>query len=61
MGEVVTKDCVRSVRPGYGLAPSCLESVLGRKLTFAVKASTPVTLEVLIPSGSSPAGTGPVS
>lgn len=40
-GAVVTADAVRSVRPGYGLAPKHLDAVLGRQLAHSVKANTP--------------------
>lgn len=46
-GDVITADAVRSVRPGYGLSPKYLESILGRRLTSSVSANCPVTLEVL--------------
>ncbi|OQW88132.1 MAG: pseudaminic acid synthase [Rhodoferax ferrireducens] len=32
-GEVITADAVRSVRPGFGLAPKCLPNVIGRTIT----------------------------
>jgi N-acetylneuraminate synthase len=41
-GEVITEDCVRSVRPGFGLAPKKLEWVIGQKLSKHVSANTPV-------------------
>lgn len=41
-GDIITPDCVRSVRPGYGLAPKYLGKVLGSKLAISVKAYTPV-------------------
>lgn len=41
-GDVVTADAIRSVRPGFGLAPKHLESLLGRKLLRAVRRNTPV-------------------
>ena len=41
-GDVVTPDAVRSVRPGYGLAPKHLDAVIGKKVTRAVQAATPV-------------------
>ncbi len=41
-GEVVTHQDVRSVRPGYGLAPKHLDNVIGKKVTRAVRAATPV-------------------
>lgn len=46
-GEVIAEDCVRSVRPGYGLAPKHLEWVLGRKVACAIQANTPVTESAL--------------
>lgn len=41
-GEVVTADAVRVVRPGFGLAPKFLGSVIGRKVQVDVAANTPV-------------------
>lgn len=46
-GDVVSADAVRSVRPGYGLAPKYLDSVVGRRLVRAVKANSPVTWDSL--------------
>lgn len=39
-GDVITADAVRSVRPGFGLAPKCLEQVLGMRVKFDVKRGT---------------------
>ncbi|HEX7074285.1 MAG TPA: pseudaminic acid synthase [Hyphomicrobiaceae bacterium] len=44
-GDLITADAVRSVRPGYGLPPKFLDSVIGRKLARAVRANTPVAWE----------------
>jgi len=41
-GDVITAADVRSVRPGYGLAPKHLDAVIGKKVTRAVHAATPV-------------------
>lgn len=41
-GDVITEDAVRSVRPGFGLAPKYLASVVGKKAAVAVRANTPV-------------------
>jgi len=41
-GEVVTEEAVRSVRPGYGLAPKYKDSIVGQKLLREVTANTPV-------------------
>ena len=44
-GETITADCIRSVRPGYGLPPKYFDSIVGRKLTASVEKNTPVTLQ----------------
>jgi pseudaminic acid synthase len=41
-GQVITTDAVRSVRPGFGMAPKHLESIIGKHTSSAVKANTPV-------------------
>ena len=41
-GEVITEDAVRSVRPGYGLAPKYRTQVVGQRLTHDVAKHTPV-------------------
>lgn len=42
-GEVVGADAVRSVRPGYGLAPKHLDAVIARTLACDVEFGTPVS------------------
>lgn len=44
-GDVITEDAVRSVRPGYGLPPKMLTSILGQKLVTDVEKNTPVLAE----------------
>jgi len=46
-GEVVTPHHVRSVRPGYGVAPKNLDAVLGKRVKHAISAATPVNLDDL--------------
>jgi N-acetylneuraminate synthase len=41
-GDIITANDIRSVRPGYGLAPKHLNEVIGKKVTRAVHAATPV-------------------
>jgi N-acetylneuraminate synthase len=41
-GDVITRDCIRSVRPGFGLAPKYFEGLLGLVLTKDVPMNTPV-------------------
>ncbi|ASY60258.1 pseudaminic acid synthase [Sinorhizobium sp. CCBAU 05631] len=42
-GDIVTADSVRSVRPGFGLAPKYLDQILGKALRKDVEVNTPVT------------------
>ncbi|MGX5659522.1 pseudaminic acid synthase [Castellaniella ginsengisoli] len=46
-GEVITADAVKSVRPGFGLAPKMLEQILGRCTVRPVSRYHPVRLEDL--------------
>ena len=46
-GDVVTPDNVRSVRPGYGLAPRLYDDILGRRFAVDVQRATPVSWELL--------------
>ncbi len=41
-GDVITADSIRSVRPGYGLAPKYLDKIIGMKLNVDVAVNTPV-------------------
>ena len=43
VGEVVTPDAVRSVRPGFGAPPKYLHQVIGRVLREDVTRNSPVT------------------
>ena len=44
-GDIITEDSVRSIRPGYGLAPKHLESIIGRVLKTDVSSGTAVSWE----------------
>jgi pseudaminic acid synthase len=46
-GDVITADAVRSVRPGFGLAPKHLEALIGMRAKHDIKINTAVSLEVL--------------
>lgn len=41
-GETITADCIRSVRPGYGLPPKYFDSIVGRSVNQDVVMNTPV-------------------
>ncbi len=46
-GDVITDDCVRSVRPGFGLAPKYGEQLLGRHASRGATRGTPVSWDLL--------------
>lgn len=46
-GEPFTRDNVRVIRPGYGLAPRLLRTALGSRATRAIKRGTPLAAEHL--------------
>ena len=41
-GEEVSHDNIKSVRPGYGLAPKHLDEVIGKKVKIDIEKNTPV-------------------
>jgi N-acetylneuraminate synthase len=41
-GDVITEDCIRSVRPGFGLAPMNLQYLMGKILHSDIEINTPV-------------------
>ena len=49
-GEPLTADNVRSIRPGHGLAPKHLDTVLGRRAARAIPRGTPLAWELLEPT-----------
>lgn len=54
-GEPITRDNVRSIRPGYGLAPRMLPLVLGAIAARDLKRGTPLKLEDLTGVREAPA------
>jgi pseudaminic acid synthase len=46
-GDTITADAVRSVRPGFGLAPKHLDDVIGKTAKTDIEASTRVTWDKL--------------
>ncbi|MGL5335665.1 MAG: pseudaminic acid synthase [Enterovibrio sp.] len=46
-GEILTHDNVRSIRPGFGLAPKYLEQVLGQTAKVDIKRGTPLAYQYL--------------
>lgn len=46
-GEPITRDNVRSVRPGFGLAPRYLEQIVGKTIADDVEVGTPLSWALL--------------
>lgn len=46
-GEIIAPEHVRSVRPGYGLAPKFYEQILGKQVVCDVEMNTPVKMDCL--------------
>lgn len=47
IGEVLTPENVRSIRPGYGLPPRDYSAVIGRKAKLPIKAATALSWELI--------------
>lgn len=45
-GEIITNNCVKSVRPGFGIAPKYLHAIIGKKLKCNIQKNTAVTWDV---------------
>lgn len=46
-GDVITNDCIRSVRPGFGLAPKHWDDVIGRRVSRDIMKNSPVAESVI--------------
>lgn len=47
-GDLLTKENIRAIRPGHGLAPKYLDVVIGKTIKKTVKKGTPLSWELLI-------------
>ena len=47
-GESIGPDSIKSVRPGFGLAPKLFDQLLQKKVVCKIEKNTPVTLDVLV-------------
>ena len=47
MGEIITEENVRSIRPGFGLHPKYLNKILGKKIKQDLKKGTPFKLDFI--------------
>ena len=48
-GDVITANAVRSVRPGYGIAPKFVEHIVGKKVVRNIEKNSPVSFDDLEP------------
>lgn len=46
-GDRITEECIRSVRPGYGLPPKFSESVMGKRVKIDIARNTPVLMKAI--------------
>lgn len=46
-GDILTRESVRSIRPGHGLSPKYMEVVLGKKVNMDLKKGTPVSWDLM--------------
>jgi N-acetylneuraminate synthase len=46
-GSLITSSDVRSIRPGFGLAPKYLDSILGKKVSCDVTRGAPLTWDLI--------------
>ena len=48
-GETLTKDNIRSIRPGLGLPPKYIDTILGQQSVKAITRGTPISWALLYP------------
>ena len=46
-GDALTRDNVRAIRPGLGLAPKHIDQIIGRKVKGAVRRGTPLSWDLI--------------
>jgi pseudaminic acid synthase len=46
-GEVITEECLRSVRPGFGIKPKYIEGLLGKKVKRQITANTAISWDMV--------------
>jgi len=50
-GETLTLDNLRAIRPGFGLPPAMLKSMLGRRVARDLAIGTPASWDIFLPGG----------
>ena len=46
-GDIIDETCIRSVRPGFGLAPKFYDEIIGKKVKQAINKNTPTYFEII--------------
>jgi N-acetylneuraminate synthase len=46
-GDVITDECIRSIRPGYGMSPKTIGNVIGKRVTVDVSYGAPVLSKII--------------
>lgn len=49
-GDLITADNVRSIRPGFGLAPKFYNNCIGKKAIVDIKKGTPLQFDLMTPN-----------
>ena len=47
-GDVITRECIRSVRPGFGMPPKCIEEILGCSVQSNISFGTAVSTNLIL-------------
>jgi pseudaminic acid synthase len=48
-GEIITEENVKSIRPGYGLAPKYWDDLMGKRVKFDIPSGTALNWKMLLP------------
>jgi pseudaminic acid synthase len=46
-GDIITKESVRSIRPGYGVIPKNIDKIIGKKAPWKIQRGEPITDKLL--------------
>ena len=46
-GEILTNENIRCIRPGYGMKPKSIDSILGKKAAKAIKSGMPLSEDLI--------------
>ena len=47
IGDIITKDCIMSIRPGFGLNPNLKSLVIGKRINKSVSIGDRVNLNLI--------------